>query len=105
MRRRCPRCGRGRLFQGWYRLEERCSECELVFEPKPGDTWGFWVFGDRIFLFVAMVGLFFGIRPEGWAARIVFILAIAVPLIWTMPNRQGAAVALDYLLRRGPDSE
>jgi uncharacterized protein (DUF983 family) len=34
--RRCPRCGRGALFDGWFRLAERCPRCGLAFERGEG---------------------------------------------------------------------
>ncbi|MFG0335730.1 MAG: DUF983 domain-containing protein [Maioricimonas sp. JB049] len=33
---RCPRCGKGRLFCGWFTMPERCSECNLKYERAPG---------------------------------------------------------------------
>lgn len=36
LRLRCPRCGRGRLFAGWFTMPERCGECRLRFERAPG---------------------------------------------------------------------
>jgi uncharacterized protein (DUF983 family) len=33
---RCPFCGRGKLFRGWFRMNERCSECGKSFEREPG---------------------------------------------------------------------
>ncbi len=33
---RCPRCGQGRLFTGWFTMPERCSECRLKIERAPG---------------------------------------------------------------------
>jgi len=32
-RGRCPRCGRGRLFAGFLRLEPSCDRCDLDFRP------------------------------------------------------------------------
>jgi hypothetical protein len=80
-------------------MRHDCTECGLIFEPRPGDTWGFWVVGDRVFLLAAMVVLFAGFRPETWPGRVVFLLLVAVPLVWTMPHRQGVAIAMDYLAR------
>ena len=99
LRRRCPRCGTGRLFRGWYKLNTRCSACDLQFEPNPGDTWGFWVLVDRVVLFVAMVALYVGVTPEGWLLRGVFLVLVAAPLVATMPHRHGAFLAIDYLSR------
>lgn len=36
LRLRCPRCGVGRLFRGWFSMHVRCSECGFVFERAPG---------------------------------------------------------------------
>jgi uncharacterized protein (DUF983 family) len=99
LHRRCPRCGEGPLFRGWFAMRDICSDCGLIFEPTPGDTWGFWVLMDRVFLLAVIVALFVGVRPQTWAVRGVFFLIVAVPLVWTMPHRQGLAVALDYFIR------
>lgn len=80
-------------------MRECCASCGLVFEPGSGDTWGFWVLMDRMFLLAAMVLLFFGFRPSTTQGRTLFLLSVAVPLILTMPHRQGIAVALDWFLR------
>jgi uncharacterized protein (DUF983 family) len=98
-RRRCPRCGEGALFERWFTMRERCASCDLVFEPTAGDTWGFWVLMDRMFLLAAMVLLFFGFRPETWEGRTLFLLGVAIPLVATMPHRQGIAIALDWIVR------
>lgn len=36
LRLRCPRCGKGKLFIGWFTMPERCSECGLKYERAPG---------------------------------------------------------------------
>lgn len=36
MRLRCPVCGSGRLFSGWFRMHERCSACGIKFEREAG---------------------------------------------------------------------
>jgi uncharacterized protein (DUF983 family) len=36
LRLRCPRCGQGKLFSGWFTMPERCSACNLKFERDPG---------------------------------------------------------------------
>jgi uncharacterized protein (DUF983 family) len=76
-----------------------CSACGLQYEENPGDLWGFWVVGDRIFLFGAIVALYFGFAPESWLLRGAFLSVLVVALVATMPHRQGAFLALDYLSR------
>jgi uncharacterized protein (DUF983 family) len=36
LRLRCPRCGRGKVFAGWFRMLPRCNCCELIFDREPG---------------------------------------------------------------------
>ena len=99
LRRRCPRCGEGPLFRRWFSMNERCSVCDLKLEGNPGDMWGFWVLTDRVFLLVAIVALYLGFTPESWWVRASFFALVGGGLVATMPQRQGAFVALDYLSR------
>jgi len=34
--KRCPRCGAGHLYDGWFRMKERCPGCGHKFEREPG---------------------------------------------------------------------
>ncbi len=36
LRLRCPRCGQGKLFLGWFTMPERCSACSFKYERAPG---------------------------------------------------------------------
>jgi uncharacterized protein (DUF983 family) len=31
----CPRCGAGHLFKSWWKMKERCPQCDLHFEGRP----------------------------------------------------------------------
>lgn len=99
VRRRCPHCGRGPLFVRWITLHERCADCGLVYLRNHGDIWFFWIVMDRIPILLGIAAIFFGFRISNWLDGLGFFLAIAGPLIATMPQRQGAAVALSYLSR------
>jgi uncharacterized protein (DUF983 family) len=33
---RCPRCGEGKLFEGFVRMPRRCARCGLIFHRAPG---------------------------------------------------------------------
>ncbi|MFO0899126.1 MAG: DUF983 domain-containing protein [Pirellulales bacterium] len=35
-RLRCPACGRGKLFAGWFTMRPECEHCGLRFEREPG---------------------------------------------------------------------
>jgi uncharacterized protein (DUF983 family) len=36
IRLRCPRCGKGPLFKGYFTMDERCSSCQLKYDRGPG---------------------------------------------------------------------
>ncbi len=36
LRQRCPVCGKGKIFQGFFKTYERCPVCHFVYEREPG---------------------------------------------------------------------
>jgi uncharacterized protein (DUF983 family) len=36
IRLRCPLCGCGKMFRGWFKMHEHCSNCGIKFEREPG---------------------------------------------------------------------
>lgn len=36
LRLRCPQCGEGQLFSGWFRMRPSCRCCKLDFAREPG---------------------------------------------------------------------
>ena len=36
LRLRCPRCGHGHLFVGWFKMAAHCEKCRFRFERAPG---------------------------------------------------------------------
>jgi uncharacterized protein (DUF983 family) len=106
LRRRCPHCGQGRLLKGWMTVRRDCSHCGLIYEQHAGDTWAFWIVGDRIPLAIAIVGVYFGFGPKSWVYGSIFLVGFALVMIATIPQRLGFVLALDYLSRRWwPDCE
>jgi uncharacterized protein (DUF983 family) len=98
LRRRCPHCGVGALFSGWRHLD-RCSNCGLVYERNPGDTWAFTVIGDRVPVALSIVLVYFGLFRVNRTLGIVSLVVMGVLLVWTSPNRWGAGIALHYVSR------
>src|SRR5436305_8974336 len=41
--KRCPLCGSGGLFTGWFRMKERCPRCGYLFEREEGFFLGAYV--------------------------------------------------------------
>lgn len=99
LRTKCPRCGEGELFRRWIETHERCPKCNLLYQRNYGDTWMYMLILDRIPILVAIALLYFGFRATSWYAIAGFAAMMAIPLLATMRNRQGLALALDYLSR------
>lgn len=36
LRQRCPVCGKGKIFAGFFKTYERCPVCQFVYEREPG---------------------------------------------------------------------
>ena len=98
-RRRCPRCGEGPLFRSGIKFNDRCSACHLKLQRDRGDTLMFMFFTDRIPILVGIVAVYFGFRSTNWMTATAFLLALVIPMIATIRERQGVALALDYLSR------
>lgn len=54
VRKQCPNCGAGHIYDGWFRMKDRCPACGLRFEREPG----FFVGAYLINLAVAFTLLF-----------------------------------------------
>ena len=99
-RRRCPRCGEGPLFIRRLQTHERCSACGLVFQPNHGDTLMFMMITDRIPILVGVIAVYFlGFRSTNWLITVAFLIVMIIPLVATIQQRQGLALALVYLSR------
>ena len=98
-RRKCPRCGVGPLFARGIRFAQRCPNCDLLYQRNYGDTWMFMIITDRIPLFFGIIALYFGMVSISWTGTVVLFFAVATPLLLTIRQRMGVALALDYLSR------
>lgn len=36
LRQRCPVCGKGKIFSGFFKTYERCPACHFIYEREPG---------------------------------------------------------------------
>ena len=103
--KRCPHCGKGPIFAGWNKPHRRCPACGYLYERDYGDMWWVLIVTDRIPVAIAIVFVFFGFRITSWRVGVVFFGLLAIPLLLTMPRRQGLGIAIAYLSRRKwPDS-
>jgi uncharacterized protein (DUF983 family) len=55
---KCPRCGRGKLFDGLFRMRRECPLCRLVFEREQGFFVGAIYVNYAATVLIAMPGFF-----------------------------------------------
>jgi uncharacterized protein (DUF983 family) len=63
VRLRCPACGQGRLFRGWFQMHPACSHCGLKYQREPGYFLGsiYFNYGLTALIITAVFfGLFLG---------------------------------------------
>ena len=87
VRRRCPRCGAGRLFTRWFRMAEHCPGCGMRFEREEGFFLGVYFMNITItqIVLMAYVAVVFALTiPDPPIPAILAgaaALAVAVPLL------------------------
>jgi uncharacterized protein (DUF983 family) len=95
---RCPSCGKGKLFERWNVLYERCLECDCVLRGREDDTWFFMYISAAAITGIFIIGMFFILPANITTARFaVAAAAIAIFLLTTGP-RKGVAIAIDFFV-------
>lgn len=98
--KRCPRCGRGRLFCRWYTLHDHCTECKLAFQSYEGDTWAFMYISTAGITGVIVVVMLLATPADTVIGRIALVAAAMVLIVGTLPTRKALGIAVDYLAER-----
>ena len=88
--KRCPRCGGGHLYRGWFRMVDRCGRCGLRFEREPGFFVGAYLINFAIvivLLFVVCMG-YVAMKAVDASAPLMpimvvgLVLAVAAPVLF-----------------------
>ena len=100
-RGRCPRCGEGKLFRAFLKVDDRCSVCELDFTPHRADDL-------PAYLVIVIVGhivvptlLFIetNYSPPIWLQAAIYLpMTLILSLVLLQPVK-GAVVGLQWALR------
>ena len=98
---RCPRCGKGRLFNGYLTLAERCDHCGLNYDfANSGD-------GPAVFIILIAGFIVTGAalvvevkyQPPLWVHAALWLpLGLALPLLLLRPFK-ATLLALQYKFR------
>jgi len=98
LRGRCPRCGEGRLFQGFLNLRPRCEHCGLDFAFADA--------GDGPAVFVILIGGFIVVfaalvteivyQPPYWVHAALWLPLILILTLGPLRPIKGLLIALQY---------
>lgn len=123
LRLRCPRCGVGKVFAGWFRMFPRCSHCDLIFDREPGYFLGSIYFNygltAAIVVVAGTIGYLLGIMQQ-WLPIGLMVFCLAFPLwffryarcLWMgfdelldprQPKRKDAIQILDRAIRKAAE--
>jgi len=88
--KRCPRCGAGHVYQGWFRMKDRCPGCGYKFEREPGFFVGAYFINFAVtegLLFVVMMGYIFWKNANSEAGLVLpivvgLVFAIVAPVVF-----------------------
>lgn len=103
VRSRCPKCGRGKLFQKWNVLYARCLVCGCPLQAREDETW-FFMYVSTAFitgLFIIgmfLIGMFFAFPLQGILSRVVLAVLSMGIFVGTTGPRKGVAIAIDYFI-------
>jgi uncharacterized protein (DUF983 family) len=98
LRGRCPRCGKGRLFDGFLDLAKRCEACGLDYSvADPGDGPAVFVILIAGFLVVGLaVVVEFLFRPPYWVHAVLWIPLVLASTLGLLRPLKGVLVALQF---------
>jgi uncharacterized protein (DUF983 family) len=87
---KCPRCGRGKLFNGYLTVAKKCSSCDLDYgfaDAGDGATWFVMVIASTLAVGMAL-WVEFTWRPSYWVhAAVAIPMAVLVPLLLLRPAK------------------
>lgn len=86
IRRRCPYCGGGGVFDGWFTLKKRCPNCDTLYEYEDGYLLGSYVINIGVTEVVAVlivVWMIAGTSMEVLQMQIwAVVLAVGMPVLF-----------------------
>ncbi len=106
LRGRCPRCGRGKVFDGFLRVARRCPACGL---DLGGDEVGdgaivFVVFILGFAVVIAALAVEIAYQPPLWLHAVLWAPSILGGTVILLGPAKGLTVALQYRFRSTDES-
>jgi uncharacterized protein (DUF983 family) len=108
LRLRCPRCGKGALFSGWFSMNRCCSECGRLFDRAPGYLLGSIYFNygvTALLVVIAYFSLYFSETMTGQQLLVTLsAFGVLFPL-WFFRYARGLWIAFDERWDPWPNEE
>ncbi len=98
LRGRCPRCGKGKLFQGFLTLRPACDQCGLDFNfADAGDGPAVFVIllGGAIVVFAALMTEVV-YQPPYWVHALLWLPLILLVTLGPLRPIKGLLIAVQY---------
>ncbi|CAN5634897.1 hypothetical protein BH10ACT1_BH10ACT1_26360 [soil metagenome] len=85
VRKQCPHCGGGKIYDTWFQMKERCPHCGLRFEREPGFFVGAYLINLTIafvLLFIVCIGFvaWKATHPDA-GVTVAIVLGVAIGLL------------------------
>ncbi len=95
---RCPRCGEGKLFDGFLQVAPRCQSCNLDFSfADSADGPAFFVMALSGFVVVfAALAVEVAFAPPYWVHALLWIPLILITTILPLRPAKGVLIALQF---------
>ncbi len=95
---RCPRCGEGRMFNGFITVAEKCDHCGLDLKfADAGDGPAIFVMLIAGFIIVgAALWLEVNYEPPMWVFLVIFLPLTLIVCLGMLRPLKGVLVALQY---------
>jgi uncharacterized protein (DUF983 family) len=94
----CPRCGRGKLFQGFLALRSRCDQCGLDYsfaDSADGPAF-FVIFLSGFIVAGAALAVEMLYQPSYWVHALLWVPLILVTAVLPLRPIKGLLIALQY---------
>jgi uncharacterized protein (DUF983 family) len=101
LRCRCPRCGQGKLFRAFLKVDDHCSVCALDFTPHRADDLPAYlviiIVGHVVVPLALMIETNYS-PPVAWQLAIYLPITLIASLLLLQPVK-GAVVGVQWALR------
>jgi uncharacterized protein (DUF983 family) len=107
LRRRCARCGEGGIFDGWFRMKERCPRCGYRFAREAGHFTGTYLLNfaaTESLMFAVLLGYALwrgitGTHAPVWPFALgCGVFAVLAPIVF-YPIAASTWASIDLLMR------